>query len=241
MRALYQRLKQWQFGGSHTTDDTQTSDTSDEPDITVDWQWPPVKRVEAPHEGEGEQTIAVSLYWRAGDDNGLTACRQAAPYVNYCYEEAWGKKYTVDVTVVEKPVPATIETFVDFKEYIENEADTDTRSKDANCLLMDEGGLAGRGGENTAVINGPSLFEGWGYDPSEKPVLFGHGENHEGVNLVIHEVGHSLGLTHDGDVVRKYGRRMVHPMVTRYEDAGWYIHSLHRDNRKQEPDVSDSF
>jgi len=241
MKSLYQRLKQWQFGGSNTTDDTQTSDTSDEPDITVKYQWPPVKRVEAVHEGEGEQTIEISLYHRAGDDNGLTACRQAAPYVNYCFEEAWGKQYTVDVTVVQQPVPQSIETFVEFREYVENEAATDTRSKDANCLLADEGGMAGRGGENTAVINGPSLFEGWGYNPDDRPVLFGAGEQHEGVNLVIHEVGHSLGLTHDGDVVRKYNRRMVHPMMTRYEDAGWYYHELHRDNRKKEPEINDSF
>jgi hypothetical protein len=106
---------------------------------------------------------------------------------------------------------------------------------------MNEGGLAGRGGENTAVINGPSLFEGWGYDPDDRPVLFGHGQPHEGVNLVVHEVGHSLGLTHDGDVVRKYNRRMVHPMRTSYDDGEWYIHELHRVNRQTEPDVANSF
>jgi len=241
MKSLYQRLKQWQFGGSNTTDDKQATDTSDNTDITVEYQWPPVKRVEAPHEGEGDETIAISLYHREGDSHGLEACQKVAPYTNYVFEESWGKQYTVDVTVVQQPVPQSVETFVEFREYVEHEADADTRSKDANCLLMNEGGLAGRGGENTAVINGPSLFEGWGYDPDDRPVLFGHGENHEGVNLVIHEVGHSLGLTHDGDVVRKYGRRMVHPMVTRYEDAGWYYHELHKANRQSQPDVADSF
>jgi len=234
---------------SHGSDDEQPSDeqapnTPDEPepnkseDENIDLNWPPQKRVEAVHEGEGEQEIDISLYWREGDDHGLEACQKVAPYVNYAFEGAWGKKYTVDVTVVEEPAPRIVDDMDKFHTWWWNEADEDTRSKDANCLLIDDDGVNGQGGPRTAVVNGPAWLEDWNYSPKELPVLFGHGKNHEGINRIVHEIGHGLGLTHDGGPVEKYGQRMIPPMRTSYDDGDWFIHQLHEENRKVEPTLN---
>jgi len=233
--------------------DAEASDTAQESDVEADTDveanpnlsddvslnWPPQKRVEAVHEGEGEQEIDISLYWREGDDHGLEACKQVAPYVNYVFENAWGKKYTVGVTVVEEPVPRDVDSMSKFDDYWWNDVDEGTRSKDANCLLIDDDGVNGLGGTRTAVVSGPAYFEGWDYSPDEKPLLFGSGEAHEGVNRVIHEIGHGLGLTHDGDYIEAYGERYVPPMKTSYIRGNRFYHELHKDNRETEPTLNE--
>jgi len=230
-------------------------DTIDEEDIDLTWPpegWksqersepsntdePSTRRVEAEHEGEGEQEIDISLYWREGDDYGLEACKQVAPYVNYAFEEAWGKKYTVDVSVVEEPAPRIVNDMDKFHTWWWNEADEDTRSKDANCLLIDDDGVNGQGGPRTAVVNGPDYLKGWDYSPDEKPLLFGEGKAHRGVNRAIHEIGHGLGLSHDGEPIEKYGERMIPIMRTSYDRGNWFIHQLHKVNRQTEPTLNE--
>lgn len=225
-------------GGSEEDSETDLNRSEDE-DMDIGFSWPPTKRVEAPHEGKGEETIEISIYHREGDELGLQACRQSAPYVNYVFEEAWGKDYTVDVNVVEEPVPADIQDKSDWHDYFWNGAPPETRSKDANCLLLDSGSVSGRGGGFTAVINGPEYFEGFDYDPDEKPFLFGSGENHEGVNRVVHEIGHCLRLNHDGGEVERYGQDYIPVMRTAYEDGNRFLHELHKVNREQKPEVQD--
>ena len=234
-------------GGEGEEESQDDSEAEPEPEVNhsedesmdIDYEFHPKKRVEAPHEGEGAETIEVSLYHREGDDLGLQSCRQSAPYVNYAFEEAWGDDYRVDVTVVEEPVPADIETMDDWHDHFWHEAPPETRSKDANCLIFDSDSVSGLGGGYLAVVNGPDYFEDFDYDPDERPFLFGSGDGHEGVNRVVHEVGHCLGLPHDGDKIEKYGKSYIPIMRTSYEDGNHFLHELHRVNRRKKPKVND--
>jgi hypothetical protein len=211
---------------------------ADDDEITVEWNWPPNPCIQTPHLGEGDETIEIQLYYRAGDDGGEDACRAAIPWVRHAFEEAWGTRYTVDIGVHPEPVSAAVETFEDFNSYVWS-LDSGDRARDANCLLFDEGGVAGRGGEDAAVINVVEEFRGAGFDPDEDCVRE-HGATSfdEAVNLVIHEIGHSLGLSHDGGPVRMHGRRYIPPMRMSYDDGGRYYHQLHDTNRKEEPGLS---
>jgi len=197
-------------------------------------RWPPNPKVEAPHRGEGEETVEIRLFHRDGDDGGHLAARQVASHMEYCFAEAWGSDYIIDVTVVDTPVPKDIETRDEFDDYVWDLPDEE-RAEDANVLLFDEGGISGTGGGYVAVINALEDLRGWGYDPEDQPRAYGGGSARYATNTVIHEAGHCLGLSHDGEKTEIYGNQYVPPMITSYADGGRWVHELSPVNRRKGP------
>jgi hypothetical protein len=244
-------------GDTTTTDESTTPDES--PAVNKSWEessgitWPPNPCVDTPHRGVGDETIEIRLYWRDGDELGRWACKMAKPYVEYCYEEAWGKDYEVDCTIHPEPVPIDKNSrdnhgtwYGAFKDYYWS-LSSDNRAKHANALIGHLPGVYGEGGGHYCVVNfhkmnGPADHEPWKEDDCILERHYG-GLGHS-INSVLHEIGHCLGLSHhdyepdDDDLVEVYGRSHVTVMNNSYHSGDGTIHVLGDRVRSKQPDLS---
>jgi hypothetical protein len=235
-------------GGGSDEDLNRSSEES------LDISWPPNPCVDVPGRGVGEETIEIRLYWREADRLGEWACRMAKPYVEYCYEEAWGLGYEVDCTIHPEPVPVDRDArdhhgswYVAFKRYYWDELTPQDRAKHANALVGDLPGVYGEGGGHYCVVNLHKLPEPTGHRPWAEGDCIR--ERHYGglghsINSVLHEIGHCLGLSHhdyepdQDDLVEVYGRSHVTVMNNSYQRAAGRIHVLGARARSKQPDLS---
>ena len=179
---------------------------------------------------------------------GLQACQQTAPHLAWALLDAWGERFglDVDVSVRTEPVPDEAAALEHFDNWIWT--DDCELAKDANILIVDSGSVTAGG--YSGFINGPSYFEGWGFDPDDvdtegRPQVtpYGGGEAREGVNLVIHETLHCLGLSHANgrlwelSEVEWYGDGYLPPLLTGYENHGCYSIRLCEETRRARPSV----
>jgi hypothetical protein len=219
----------------------------------LDIQWPPNPCVDTPHRGVGEETIEVRLYWRVGDELGEWACKMAKPYVEYCYEEAWGKSYEVDCVIHPDPVPIDRDSrdnhgswYVAFKNYYWN-LSSDDRAKHANALIGHLPGVFGEAAGHYCVVNLHKLDSPTDHRPWEEGDCVR--ERHYGglgysINSTLHEIGHCLGLSHreyepdQDDLVEVYGKSHVTVMNNSYHSGNGRIHVLGDRVRSKEPDLS---
>jgi hypothetical protein len=194
-----------------------------------------------------ENTIEVRLYHN-DPDMGLQACRQVAPHLEWALLDAWADRFDLDahVTVREEPVG---DEAADAK-YFDNWIWTDEceMAKDANMLIVNNG-QGGAAGGYSGFVEEPSDFEGFGHDPGETDedgnpavIPYGGGEARLGVNCVIHEVLHCLGISHNGrfsefEFVDWYSQAYLPPLWTTYRDASRFTIRLCEANRRVRPSV----
>jgi hypothetical protein len=247
--------------GQSTEEKTEPKEEDVKPDEDVnksseeslDIKWPPNECVDTPHRGIGEETIEVRLYWREGDELGEWGCKMAKPYVEYCYEEAWGKDYEVNCTIHSEPVPIDRNSrdnhgtwYGAFKDYYW-QLSSDNRAKHANALIGHLPGVFGEGGGHYCVVNfhkmnGPADHYPWKEDDCVRERHYG-GLGHS-INSVLHEIGHCLGLSHhdhepdQDDLVEVYGKTHVTVMDNSYISGDGKIHILGERVRSKEPDLS---
>jgi len=235
-------------------DEEETEDVNRSSDESLDITWPPNPCVDPPHRGVGDETIEVRLYWRVGDALGEWACKMAKPYVEYCYEEAWGEGYEVDCVIHPEPLPIDKDSrdhhgswFVAFKEYYWHQLTSENRAKHANALIGHLPGVYGEGGGHYCVVNlhkldGPVDHEPWRDDACIRERHYG-GLGYS-INSTLHEIGHCLGLSHDNhepdqdDFVEAYGYSHVTVMNNSYHTGNGQIHILSDRVRGREPDLS---
>ena len=201
----------------YESEDEETSD--DEVQIT----WPPNDCVEVP-EASGDETIEFKLYAADGYRQEVEAVR---PYVEYAFADAYGDRYGVEVTVSDTTAPQGL-TDDTYRDWLENQNDL---AKDGNIVIyQDEGSIRGLGGAQYAQFSKAGELEG--FDPNCVKRL-GWNDKHHAINTIIMEVGHCLGLGHNGEKVNWKGEEwtgsgdsFITPMSTGYTRAQGYIHEL---------------
>lgn len=234
-------------------DEPSDDDLNRSSDESLDITWPPNPCVDTPHRGVGNSTIEIRLYWRDGDELGEWACKMAKPYVEYCYEDAWGTGYEVDCTIHPDAVPIDRDSrdhhgtwFGAFREYYW-QLSSDDRAKHANAFIGHLPGVYGEGGGHYCVVNlhkldGPADHYPWTEDDCIRERHYG-GLGHS-INSVLHEIGHCLGLSHADfepgpeDLVEVYGREHVTVMNNSYHSGDGQIHVLGDRVRSKQPDLS---
>ena len=226
-------------------EDVSPNHSSDE---QIEMSWP--RRVPEPwpdRPDPPENTIEVQLYHN-DPDMGLQACRHVAPHLEWALLDAWADRFGMDadVTVRAEPVGDEAADPSYFDNWIWEDAVS--MAKDANMLIVDDGGGGGAGGYS-GFVKGPSYFRGFGHDPDETDedgnpavIPYGGGEARLGVNRVIHEVLHCLGISHNGrfsefEFVDWYGQSYLPPLWTTYRDASRYTIRLCEANRTVRPTV----
>jgi len=227
LRKLREYVYRKRSGQSGTVPEEPEGEEEDSDDITVGWSWPPNKCVDIP-DSAGTRGIELRLW---ATDEVHEEVLNARPYVEYAFADAYGDRYDIEVTVSDTRLPDTIsgDTYDDWL------WDQDDMAKDGNmCVFQDDGtSPPGLGGGYTSYYAHADKLQG--FDP-ECIKQFGYGDAHFAVNVLIMELGHCLGLGHNGAKVTYDGSKwtgsgdsFVTPMSTGYINAQGYFHSLWAD------------
>jgi hypothetical protein len=187
----------------------------------------------------GEKTIEVKIWHH----EKLEAAKIARDYAEYALAEAFGDEYAVDVTYEDASLDSLPqeETSSAFFGYVDSLPE-DEKAKDCNVFIQEY--VHGRGGGDTATVavygdrrKGVEQLAGDCVRP------FGNGEqDHYRMNVVLHEIGHCLGFSHeggddDGEVVEVDGKNFATPMKTTYANTENVIHRFSNTCREKGPEV----
>ena len=227
---MLRKLRQWVYlvrsrGTDNLPDETEPeSDTSEDDGSEVNLSWPPNDCVEIP-DTSGEETIELRMWAR---DEHHEYLKNARPYVEYAFADAFGDRYNFDVTVSDTRLPEEVDGS-NFNGWLWKQ---DDMVKDGNiCVFQDDGtNPPGLGGGYTAYYAEADKLKGFDPDCIKQ---FGYSDAHFAVNIIVMELGHCLGLSHNGAKVNWKGNKwsseadsFVTPMSTGYIDAQGYYHDL---------------
>lgn len=181
-------------------------------DDTPKLRWPPCR--EATWDVDANQTIRVGIFYHDGYEYEAEVARS---YVEYALADAFGNSYVIDVSVVQR-VPDEIRSISEWCEYLNELPARD----DANHLVGDTDGAWG----GSVCSIGPA--DDLGKLDADCVLRKGWGDEHKAANIAIHEVGHSLGMSHKGGA--SYIEGATHPMSTTYIDSTHFDHRYHEDS-----------
>jgi hypothetical protein len=168
---------------------------------------------------EHGKEISVCLFHENGDKNGAETLRV---YAEYALEEAFGDEYRINVFVADKPLPKNLSTFGGFIDWVQA---NDVPHADAYHGMY-RGGES-QGGPPWSVAQYRGELAKLPTDPID---VKGGGEPHRQMNIHIHEIGHALGMGHQGTNAKKDGYTC--PMATSYVASSLWIHEYHESSIK---------
>lgn len=215
--------------GATATDDNSVK-ISDEIDVTEHqdpWEPMPIKkypwsgarcmRTDTADTTRG--TINVRVFYNTTQSRAEMAC----DYIEGALCESFGQWYDVVVDVSETKVPDAVTGISEWGSWLSSN-DVSTVN-DCNILIGDVGEV--QGGGNIAIAPDRDLDD----LSTQCPKIFGNGDGHETIHLILHEVGHCLGLPHAHDTewlgIEMEGMRT--PMEGGYSgDTGPIVHVYHR-------------